>query len=75
MTNKFSHEQIAARDAQGERHFVIVTRAPLPGSQHFHGPPHYSWHEGQVLHLIDAKAGILECPLSGQRLKIEAWRG
>ena len=74
MTNRLSHEQIAAHDDKGERHVVMVTRAPIPGS-HLKGPPHYTWHNGQALHLIDPKAGILECGLTKQRLKIEAWRG
>jgi hypothetical protein len=75
MSHRISHEQLAALDATGERHAIKVTRAPVPGSPHLHGPPHYSWHEGRSLHLIDAKAGILECSVSGQRLRIEEWRG
>ena len=75
MSNKLTHEQIAALDDKGERHVVMVTRSPIPGSPHVIGPPHYTWHDGQTLHLVDARAGILECALTGQRLKIEAWRG
>lgn len=75
MSNRLTHEQVAALDAQGERHVVLVTRSSIPGSPHLKGPPHYTWHEGQVLHLVDAKSGILECALTGQRLQIEAWRG
>ena len=75
MPNRFTHEQIAGHDDEGERHVVMVTRSPIPGSPNLQGPPHYKWHDGQTLRLIDAKAGILECVLSGQRLKIEDWSG
>lgn len=75
MTSRYTREQIAAHDDKGVRHVVMVTRSPIPGSPHLHGPPHYSWNDGQTLHLIDAKAGILECMLTGQQLKIEGWRG
>ena len=74
MSHRISHEQIAAYDDQGERHVVRVTRTPIPGSPHLHAPPHYSWHDGQTLHLIDAKAGTLECGVTGRRLTIENWR-
>ena len=74
MSNRITHQQLAAHDAAGERHVVMVTRASLPGSPHLKGPPHYSWHAGQALHLVDATAGILECALTRQRLTIEAWR-
>ncbi|HEX2010618.1 MAG TPA: hypothetical protein VJN44_06735 [Roseateles sp.] len=75
MANRPTHEQLSARDDQGERHLVMVTRAPVPGSAHLRGLPHYSWHDGQPLHLVDARAGILECALTGQRLRIEDWHG
>ena len=75
MSNRLTHERVAAYDDKGERHVVMVTRSPIPGSAHLHGPPRYTWRDGQVLHLIDPKAGILECAVTGQRLKIEAWRG
>lgn len=75
MPSKLTHEQISALDDKGERHVVMVTRSPIPGSPHVIGPPHYTWHDGQALHLVDTQAGILECALTGQRLKIEAWRG
>ncbi len=75
MPNRPTHEQIAARDDQGERHVVAVTRWPVPGSPHLKGPPHYTWHDGRTLRLVDAKAGILECALTKQRLQIESWRG
>ena len=75
MSNKYTHEQIAAHDDKGERHVVMVTRSPIPGSPHVQGPPHYTWNSGQKLHLVDDKAGILECVHTGQRLKIEDWRG
>ena len=75
MPTRASHRQIAARDDQGERHVVMVTRSPIPGSPHLRGPPHYTWRDGHELHLVDPKAGILECAVSGKRLKIEAWRG
>ena len=75
MTGRFTRDQIAAYDDQGERHVVMVTRSPVPGSSHLRGPPHYTWHDGQTLHLVDAKAGVLECALTGQRLKIADWHG
>ena len=75
MPTRPTHEQLAAHDDKGERHVVMVTRSAIPGSPHVKGPPHYTWHEGQALHLIDPKAGILECVATKQRLKIEAWRG
>ena len=75
MPNRYTHEQIAAHDDKGERHVVMVTRSPVPGSPHLQGPPHYTWHDGQTLRLIDDKAGILECVRTRQRLKIEDWRG
>jgi hypothetical protein len=53
----------------------MVTRVAIPGSPHLRGPPHYTWNEGQPLHLVDAKAGILECALTGRRLKIADWHG
>ena len=75
MPHRISHRQLAAHDDKGERHNILVTRSPIPGSPHLHGPPHYTWHDGQALHLVDAKAGILECGLTRRRLKIEDWRG
>lgn len=71
VNNRPTHEQLTARDDKGEQHVVMVTRSPIPGSPHLKGPPHY----GQALHLVDPRAGILECVVTGQRLKIEAWRG
>ena len=44
---------------KGERYVVMLTRSPIPGSSHFHGPPHYTWHDGKALHLVDTKFGIL----------------
>jgi hypothetical protein len=75
MPHRITHEQLAAHDDQGERHSIKVTRAPVPGSPHLHGPPHYTWNDGQTLHLVDAKAGVLECSLSRRRLRIVDWRG
>jgi hypothetical protein len=75
MSNRASHQQIAAHDDKGGRHVVMVTRSPIPGSPHLKGPPHYTWRDGHALRLVDAKGGILECLVSRQRLKIEAWRG
>ena len=75
MPNRVTHEQLTAHDDKGEQHVVMVTRSPIPGSPHLRGPPHYTWRDGQALHLVDPKAGILECVVTGQRLKIEAWRG
>lgn len=75
MSIKITHEQLFARDEQGGRHAVMVTRVPVPGSAHLHGPPHYTWRDGHTLHLVDTQTGILECPLTGQHLRIEDWRG
>ena len=75
MPNKITHEQLRAHDDAGEQHVVLVTRSPIPGSPHLKGLPHYTWRDGLALHLIDPKAGILQCVVTGQRLKIEAWRG
>jgi len=75
VPSRVTHEQIAAYDDQGERHVIMVTRVAIPGSPHLRGPPHYTWNEGQPLHLVDAKAGILECALTGRRLKIADWHG
>ncbi len=75
MTGRFTREQIAAYDDLGERHVVMVTRSPVPGSSHLRGPPHYTWNDGQTLHLVDAKAGVLECAVTGRRLKIADWHG
>ena len=75
MPNRHTHEQIAAHDDKGERHVVKVTRSPIPGSSHLHGPPHYTWLDGQTLRLIDDKAGVLECVRTRQRLRIEDWSG
>lgn len=44
---------------KGERYVVMLTRSPDPGSSHLHGLPHYTWHDGQALHLVDTKFGIL----------------
>jgi hypothetical protein len=68
------HEQLTAVDDKGERHLIVVTRAPVPGAPHLHGPPHYSWNQGETLSLVDPKAGMLENAL-GLRLQIENWRG
>jgi len=75
VTGRFTREQIAAYDDQGERHVVMVTRSPVPGSSHLRGPPHYTWNDGQTLHLVDAKAGVLQCAVTGRRLKIAEWHG
>ena len=40
---------------KGEWYVVMLTRSPIPGSSHLHGPPHYTWHDGQALHLVDTK--------------------
>ena len=69
-----AHEQLTVRDAAGELHRVAVTRTPVPGSPHLHGPARYSWKHGESLHLVDPKAGVLENAL-GERLQIENWRG
>jgi hypothetical protein len=75
LPHRITHEQLSACDDKGKRHAIKVTRGPVPGSPRLHGPPRYTWRDGHTLHLVDAKAGVLECSLSRQRLKIEAWRG
>ena len=75
MPNLHTQEQIWARDDQGMRHAVTVTRAPIPGSPHLQGLPHFAWGAGRSLNLVDEKAGILECVRTKQRLKIEDWGG
>ena len=57
------------------KHAVTVSRAPLPDSPHLQGPPRFTWGAGRPLNLVDAKAGILECVRTRQRLKIEDWGG
>ncbi|HRH86160.1 MAG TPA: hypothetical protein PLO41_04870 [Rubrivivax sp.] len=73
MRNVHTLEQIWARDDQGMKRAVTVTRAPLPGSPHLQGPPRFSWGAGRPLQLVDDKAGVLECARTGQRLTIEDW--
>lgn len=75
FTHGFSHEQLAGHDDQGERHVVLVSRSPVPGSPHLRGPPHYTWNDGRTLHLVDAQVGVLECVVTRKRLKIADWRG
>ncbi len=75
MLNRISHEQLVAHDDEGEPHVVMVTRTAIPGSPHLHGVPHYTWNQGQVLHLVDTKVGVLECAATGRRLQVDAWRG
>ena len=75
MPARITCEQLAAHDDKGERHVIRVTRSPVPSSPHLRGMPHYTWHDGQSLHLVDAKSGVLECAATGQRLQIENWRG
>jgi hypothetical protein len=43
------YTQIAAHDDKGERHVVMVTRSPIPGSPHLRGMPRYTWHDRQTL--------------------------
>ena len=71
---RISREQLTAVDDKGERHLVMITRTSVPGAANLRGPPHYSWGQGEPLHLVDPKAGVLENPL-GKRLHIENWRG
>ena len=75
MSSLHTQEQIWARDDQGMRHAVTVTRAPIPGSPHLQGLPYFTWGAGRSLNLVDDKAGILECVRTRQRLKIEDWGG
>lgn len=75
MPSLHTQEQIWARDDQGMKHAVTVTRTPIPGSPHLQGLPHFSWGAGRPLDLVDDKAGILECARTRQRLKIEDWGG
>ena len=69
MRNVHTQEQIWARDDQGMKHAVTVTR----GSPNLQGPPYFTWGAGRSLKLVDDKAGILECVRTRQRLKIEDW--
>ena len=75
MPSLHTQERIWARDEQGMKHAVTVTRAAIPGSPHLQGLPHFAWGAGRSLKLVDDKAGILECAGTQQRLKIEDWRG
>lgn len=75
MPSPRTHEQIWARDEQGMRRAVTVTRSPVPGSPHLQGPPVFTWGAGRSLIVVDDKAGILECVRTRQRLKIEEWGG
>ncbi len=68
------HEQLTATDDKGERHLAMVTRTSVPGAANLPGPPHYSWGQGESLHLVDPKADVLENAL-GKRLHSESWRG
>lgn len=68
-------EQLWARDEQGLKHAVTVTRALMPESPHLQGPPRFSWGAGRALTLVDDQAGILECTSTRQRLKIQEWGG
>jgi hypothetical protein len=75
MPGSHTQEQIWARDDQGMKHAVTVTRARIPGSPHLQGLPRFTWGAGRSLNLVDANAGILECVRTRQRLKIEDWGG
>ena len=75
MPGLHTQEQIWARDDQGIRHAVTVTRSPIPESPHLQGLPRFSWGAGRSLNLVDDKAGILECVSTRQRLKLEDWGG
>ena len=73
MPGQHTQEQIWARDDQGMKHAVTVTRAPIPGSPHLLGLPRFTWGAGRSLNLVDDKTGILECVSTRQRLTIEDW--
>ena len=75
MPHRVTHSQLVARDAKGRQHVIRVTRQSIPGSPHLHGAPHYSWNDVEQLHLVDAKAGVLESAVTGERLTLEDWRG
>jgi len=75
MPSLQTREQIWARDDQGMRHAVTVTRAPVPGAPHLQGLPRFSWGAGRALKVIDDQAGVLECVQTGQRLTLEDWGG
>jgi hypothetical protein len=75
MPGLHTQEQIWARDDQGMKHAVTVTRARIPGSPQLPGPPRFTWGAGRSLTLVDDQAGILECVRTRQRLKIEDWGG
>ena len=67
-------EQLTARDDAGGQHRILVTRVPVPGAAHLHGPARYSWKNGEPLRLVDPQAGILQDEL-GERLQVDHWRG
>ena len=73
MPSPQTREQIWARDDQGQRHAITVSRLPDPDAPHLQGPPRFSWGAGRPLRLVDDQAGIVECTRTGQRLKIEDW--
>jgi hypothetical protein len=75
MPSVHTREKIWARDDQGMKHAVTVTRSPLPDSPQLQGLPYFTWGAGRSLNLVDDKAGILECVRTRQRLKIEDWGG
>ncbi len=75
MPSLQTREQIWARDVQGMKHAVTVTRTPLPGSPDLQGPPRFSWGAGRALKFVDEEAGVLECARTRQRLTIEDWGG
>jgi hypothetical protein len=73
MPSVHTREKIWARDDQGMKHAVTVTRSPLRDAPHLQGAPYFTWGAGRSLSLVDDKAGILECARTRQRLKIEDW--
>jgi hypothetical protein len=73
MPGQHTREQIWARDENGARHAVTVTRMPLPDAPHLQGLPYFTWGAGRSLNLVDDKTGTLECSSTRQRLTIEDW--
>ena len=75
MPGLHTQEQIWARDDQGAKHAITVTRLRLPDAPHLQGPPRFTWGAGRSLNIVDNAAGVLECKLTKQRLQLEDWNG
>jgi hypothetical protein len=75
MPGLHTQERIWALDDQGARHAITVTRPRLKDAPHLQGLPRFTWGAGRSLNIVDNEAGVLECNLTRQRLKIEDWNG